>query len=132
MLPRSCLRLADSKSNSSTRFPRSTTTRVSSGWVASMSILLAIDLSLGGASDRARPAPERRRAENLKGRTGWWVERESLGREPGCELRQERARRPGATQADLVCHIRHDRRPGMERQREEARPSSRFALAGLC
>src|SRR5262249_37796467 len=42
MFPRSCLRLADSKSNSSTRFPRTTTTRVSSGWVASISILLGI------------------------------------------------------------------------------------------
>src|SRR5215212_6602255 len=48
MLPRSCLRLADSKSNSSTRLPRRTTTRVSSGWVASISILLAIAGSLGG------------------------------------------------------------------------------------
>src|SRR5262245_3954867 len=51
MLPRSCLRLADSKSNSSTRLPRRTTTRVSSGWVASISILLGIDQSL----DRKRP-----------------------------------------------------------------------------
>src|SRR4029079_16266974 len=42
MLPRSCLRLADSKSNSSTRLPRITTTRVSSGWDASISILLVI------------------------------------------------------------------------------------------
>src|SRR5215467_10812543 len=42
MLPRSCLRWADSKSNSSTRLPRTTTTRVSSGWVASISILLGI------------------------------------------------------------------------------------------
>src|SRR6516165_10395147 len=51
MLPLSCLRCADSKSNSSTRLPRKTTTRVSSGWVASMSILLAIGRSHG---DRAR------------------------------------------------------------------------------
>ena len=51
MLPRSGLRLAASKSNSSTRLPRTTTTRVSSGWVASMSILLAIELSY------AAPAP---------------------------------------------------------------------------
>src|ERR1700733_12572019 len=48
MLPRSCLRCADSKSNSSTRLPRRTTTRVSSGWVASMSILLAIGKSHKG------------------------------------------------------------------------------------
>src|SRR5262249_32588026 len=45
MLPLNCLRCADSKSNSSTRLPRRATTRVSSGWVASMSILLAIGKS---------------------------------------------------------------------------------------
>src|SRR5215471_19647943 len=60
MLPLSWRRLADSKSNSSTRLPRSTTTRVSSGWVASISILLAIDVSLGGARDSARPVHELR------------------------------------------------------------------------
>src|ERR1700724_3140248 len=70
MLPRSCLRLADSKSNSSTRFPRTTTTRVSSGWVASMSILLAIELTLEGAPASARPAPWRRRAEDAMRRGG--------------------------------------------------------------
>src|SRR5215467_7423944 len=56
MLPRSCLRLADSKSNSSTRLPRRTTTRVSSGWVASMSILFGIEYSLDGRHPRRRPA----------------------------------------------------------------------------
>src|SRR5580704_16300304 len=59
MLPRSCLRFADSKSNSSTRLPRSTTTRVSSGWVASMSILLAIKQSHEGRP-AVRSAPYRR------------------------------------------------------------------------
>src|SRR5665647_3933070 len=44
MLPRRSLRAADSKSNSSTRPLRSTTTRVSSGCVASMSILLVLDM----------------------------------------------------------------------------------------
>ena len=39
--------LADSKSNSSTRLPLSTTTRVSSGWEASMIILLDMLNSLG-------------------------------------------------------------------------------------
>ena len=39
----SCWRSAASKSNSSTRLPRSTTTRVSSGWVASMSILFDME-----------------------------------------------------------------------------------------
>src|SRR3954451_14214277 len=42
MFPRSCFLLAASKSNSSTLFPRTTTTRVSSGWEASISILLAM------------------------------------------------------------------------------------------
>src|SRR4029079_1342646 len=59
MLPCSCLRLADSKSNSSTRLPRITTTRVSSGWDASISILLVIieshsDGPAGGRSRRRR------------------------------------------------------------------------------
>ena len=40
--------MADSKSNSSTRLPRSTTTRVSSGWVASISILFGIVASHEG------------------------------------------------------------------------------------
>jgi len=53
MLPRSCLRLALSKSNSSTRLPRSTTTRVSSGWVASISILSAIGKSHWAGHARA-------------------------------------------------------------------------------
>src|SRR5271166_4713119 len=63
MLPRSGRLLADSKSNSSTRLPRRTTTRVSSGWDASMIILLAMVNSLaarqnsprepGGPPDRA-------------------------------------------------------------------------------
>src|SRR5258708_16203553 len=61
MLPRSCLRLADSKSNSSTRLPRRTTTRVSSGWVASISILLGIDESHDGTPARGRPSSPRGR-----------------------------------------------------------------------
>ena len=43
---------AISKSNSSTRFPRMTTTRVSSGWVASISILLAM---MNSRNFEARP-----------------------------------------------------------------------------
>src|SRR5258707_8748481 len=62
MLPRSCLRLADSKSNSSTRLPRRTTTRVSSGWVASTSILLDIDQSLDGRLAHRSPPDGRRNA----------------------------------------------------------------------
>src|SRR5215467_11477376 len=102
MLPRSCLRLADSKSNSSTRFPRTTTTRVSSGWVASMSILLAIDLTLGGASGCAR-SPPRRRSEHA-GRTELWVE--TNGRQRA--MRRARMRGPAAAHSVLVGHPRHD------------------------
>src|SRR5262249_23997891 len=101
MLPRSWLRLADWKSNSSTRFPRTTTTRVSSGWVASMSILLAIDLTLGGAK-RAR-SPPRRRAEDAR-RTELWVE--TNGRQRA--MRRTRMRSPAAAHSGLVGHPRHD------------------------
>src|SRR5579871_632912 len=54
MLPRSGLLLADSKSNSSTRLPRRTTTRVSSGWEASMIILLAMANSLAARQNSPR------------------------------------------------------------------------------
>src|ERR1700751_3286196 len=102
MLPLSWRRLADSKSNSSTRFPRSTTTRVSSGWVASMSILLAIELTLGGAPGRADQAP-RRRAGHAMGQTELWVEtRDRLG-----GARRTRARSPAAARSGLVGHPRH-------------------------
>src|SRR5215831_12653050 len=70
MLPRSCLRLADSKSNSSTRWPRRTTTRVSSGWVASMSILLGIDQSHGGRLARSRPSSPHGRRGTARPETG--------------------------------------------------------------
>src|SRR5438105_1084209 len=102
MLPRSCLRLADSKSNSSTRFPRTTTTRVSSGWVASMSILLAIDLTLGGALGCAR-SPPRRGPERAR-RTELWVE--TNGRLHA--MRRARMRGPAAAHSVLVGHPRHD------------------------
>ena len=42
MLPASCRLFSDSKSNSSTRFPSTTTTRVSSAWVASISIFFVM------------------------------------------------------------------------------------------
>src|SRR5215472_2712766 len=102
MLPRSCLRLADSKSNSSTRFPRTTTTRVSSGWVASMSILLAIDVTHGGASARAR-LPPKRRSEDAKGRTELWVETQHRLR----GARRTRMRGPAAAHSNLMGHARH-------------------------
>src|SRR5579883_310023 len=110
MLPRSCLRLADSKSNSSTRFPRSTTTRVSSGWVASMSILLAIEPTLGGALVRARPAPKRR-AEDALRRTELWVE--TRGRP--CAMRRARVRGRPAAHSVLVGHRPHYPDPWIER-----------------
>src|SRR5712692_6025425 len=80
MLPRSCLRLALSKSNSSTRLPRTTTTRVSSGWVASISILLAIDGSSCGALARGTPPPHGQPGAALQGarRNGGGI----LGRGP--------------------------------------------------
>src|SRR5256886_10249585 len=61
MLPRSCFRCAVSKSNSSTRLPRTTTTRVSSGWVASINILFGILelLTAAGAYGGARLFPAR-------------------------------------------------------------------------
>src|SRR5262245_465845 len=62
MLPRSCLRLALSKSNSSTRLPRSTTTRVSSGWVASINILSAIGKSHWAVNSRGLARCERRKS----------------------------------------------------------------------
>ena len=71
MLPRSWRRLADSKSNSSTRLPRTTTTRVSSGWVASMSILLAIDKSLFGGPACARSQSKRRMRTAPDGARRW-------------------------------------------------------------
>src|SRR5580704_2908467 len=71
MLPRSCLRCADSKSNSSTRLPRRTTTRVSSGWVASMSISLAILQSHDGRR-AVCSAPHRRRETGASPIIGEW------------------------------------------------------------
>src|SRR5262249_35721144 len=129
MLPRSCLRLADSKSNSSTRFPRTTTTRVSSGWVASMSILLAIEPTLRGALESTRPAPGRRTEDALR-RTELWVEtRDRLG-----AMRQTRIRRPAAAQSVLVGHPPHHPGPWIERlvDRATAAPvgAARFGCAG--
>src|SRR4029078_8914653 len=66
MLPRSCLRLALSKSNSSTRLPRSTTTRVSSGWVASINIFSAIGKSHSPATSHGL-ARSRGRESNVRG-----------------------------------------------------------------
>src|SRR6478609_3222422 len=72
MLPRSGLLLADSKSNSSTRLPRSTTTRVSSGWEASMIILLAMINSLVAREQALRGAiaPPDRAARDVYGGDG--------------------------------------------------------------
>src|SRR5262249_1494457 len=70
MLPLNCLRCADSKSNSSTRLPRRTTTRVSSGWVASISILLAIGKSHRDRLGRLRRAVPARDVSAPDGGTG--------------------------------------------------------------
>jgi hypothetical protein len=58
MLPLSCFLFWLSKSNSSTRFPSTTTTRVSSAWAASISIFLdikSISEARRGRSARALP-----------------------------------------------------------------------------
>src|SRR3954451_10629948 len=60
MFPRSCRLEADSKSNSSTFWPRTTTTRVSSGREASISILFAMTNSRHG-DRRRRSLPVARR-----------------------------------------------------------------------
>src|SRR5215210_2867775 len=76
MLPRNWRRLADSKSNSSTRLPRTTTTRVSSGWVVSISILLAIDgVSCGTHGTSAARRGRWPRSPGDGGDAGWlWNE----------------------------------------------------------
>src|SRR5258706_11310707 len=70
MLPLSCFLLAVSKSNSSSRFPLMTTTRVSSGWVASINIRLAIWQLLQCATGTA-PRGGGRRRETVVGDQGW-------------------------------------------------------------
>src|ERR1700722_13176373 len=57
MLPRSCLRAWLSKSNSSTRVPSRTTTRVSSAWAASISIFLVITTFSAARGGRVVRAP---------------------------------------------------------------------------
>ncbi len=87
MLPFSCFLVDVSTSNSSRRVPFTTTTRVSSGWVASMSMRLTMyglspnpglrregrataglsgDVEAGGATHRSRDL-RRERAEDLSG-----------------------------------------------------------------
>src|SRR5262249_46631059 len=93
MLPRSCLRVADSKSNPWTRWPRRTTTRVSSGWVASTSILLGIDQSLADRLARGRHSPPRGRRKTARPETGLTVvERIGLVRARDRRLPSDRAR----------------------------------------
>ena len=85
MLPRSCFLLADSKSNSSMRLPLRTTTRVSSGCDASMSILL-LDMANSvreGAHAEARRVDRRRKADGR-----------SRGVERGAPRERVESRRP--------------------------------------
>src|SRR5258708_31394967 len=59
MFPLSCFRLELSKSNSSTRDPSTTTTRVSSAWAASINIFLDIRIisaARAGLEVQAQPA----------------------------------------------------------------------------
>src|SRR5271169_873463 len=81
MLPRSGFLLADSKSNSSTRLPLRTTTRVSSGWEASMIILLDMCNS-------------RRARAGGSVRPGWALEVQARRAKVG-RKKVKRTRRPG-------------------------------------
>src|SRR5258707_3557485 len=93
MLPRSCLRLADSKSNSSTRWPRRTSTGVYYGWVASTSILLGIDQSLDDRLARGRLRPPRGRRKTARPEAGLTVvEDMSLGRARDRRMASSRVR----------------------------------------
>src|SRR5437868_3037775 len=67
MLPFRAFLLAISASNSSSRFPETTTTRVSSGWVASISMCLVIRRELHGASGTVGAKRERRRDVEVDG-----------------------------------------------------------------
>src|SRR5262245_45009459 len=75
MLPRSCRRLCDSKSNSSRRLPLVTTIRVSSGWMPSTSILL-VAIKRYSAPSRAEPPDPKNRAPWDRAMRGEWFLRE--------------------------------------------------------
>src|SRR6476646_3537120 len=68
ILPLSCLCSADSKSNSSIRFPLPTATRVSSGWRASISMRMDIEYSPGARGQRSNAAA--RNCDGLRLREG--------------------------------------------------------------
>jgi hypothetical protein len=117
MLPLSCLRCADSKSNSSTRLPRKTTTRVSSGWVASMSILLAIGKSHTGwraASSR----PDRRGLRALRPiagvGNGSGTPSAAKWREPRTSVCRSNAAAP--FRSDLDLRLEHELQTAVERR----------------
>src|SRR5271156_5179046 len=109
MLPRSGFLLADSKSNSSTLLPLSTTTRVSSGWEASIIILLDMLNSL-----EARPRGPQRPHGTIEGqarRANVW------GGDSGKPFRRGRGPVSIATHAgtpDTKIHSRDPKRGKME------------------
>src|SRR6516164_1718973 len=118
MLPLNCLRCADSKSNSSTRLPRKTTTRVSSGWVASISILLAIGKSHGDRYAQSRRAAWAGREETGPIFGGWnGSEAASAAsiRGPAAGERQISAAEPVALNLDL--RLEHELQTAMRRPR---------------
>src|SRR5215469_12384542 len=123
MLPLNCLRCADSKSNSSTRLPRRTTTRVSSGWVASISILLAIGKSHRDRLGRLRRAVPARDVSAPDGGTGpifgGWGGLETASaaskRDPADGERRMSTAEPG--QLDLDLRLEHKLQTTMGRQR---------------
>src|SRR5215213_1963198 len=98
MFPRSCRLEADSKPNSSTFWLRTTTTRVSSGWEASISILFAITNAPHG-DRRRRSWPVARRV--LEARYTW--PHPGRRRRDGSEAVVDRRRAPagGAPGVDL-------------------------------
>src|SRR5690606_23845488 len=71
MLPRNCRRVADSKSNSSRRLPLVTTIRVSSGWMASTSILL-VAIKIYSTPSRARTRGPANRLPSCGAMRGGW------------------------------------------------------------
>src|SRR3954454_12389541 len=108
MFPLSCLCSADSKSNSSIRFPLTTATRVSSRWRASISMRMDIEYSPG-----ARIQPLEAAARHVYGHAG--ADRAAGGGGIGekclcrtghpASFRREHARRPHRERSlDVLWH----------------------------
>ena len=103
MFPFSCFLSCDSKSNSSIRLPWTTTTRVSSGWEASISILLGIIFFPAGSRHAVRASG----SGTLPPCSGEWV---VLGYilMSACRRRSAMVVPPAAIVARYVCGPFHD------------------------